>query len=371
MLTRLYVDNFRCLVNFEFRPGAKQLMLGSNGSGKSSVFDVLGCLRLFALGGVPAQQVFLPAFKTRWQSLSQQTFELDTRLAGQNYRYQLIVEVHDPPAIPRVLAETLQHEGKPIFEFLQGEVRLFDDQYQHKVSYPFDWFRSALATILPRADNAKITRFKSWLGRLIWVRIDPRAMMMGLTENEDQFLRVDFGNFANWYRHLSQENTQAIGVLRDSLRDVLDGFESMDLRSVGPRARLLKVLLKSPAGNGKLDEYEFHELSDGQRTLIGLYTLLHCALDRDTTVCIDEPDNFVALEEIQPWLMELLDRADDVGGQVLLISHHPELLNYMAPSYGVVFRREGAGPVRMEPFRPVAEKLLSPAEQVARGWDRG
>jgi len=41
MLTRLYIDNFRCFVNFEYRPARKQLILGGNGSGKLSLLDAL------------------------------------------------------------------------------------------------------------------------------------------------------------------------------------------------------------------------------------------------------------------------------------------------------------------------------------------
>ena len=48
MLERLYVTNYRCLVNFEFRPNSKQLLIGGNGSGKTTVLDVLALLRDFA-----------------------------------------------------------------------------------------------------------------------------------------------------------------------------------------------------------------------------------------------------------------------------------------------------------------------------------
>src|SRR5262245_60465425 len=51
MLKRIFADNFRALVNFELRPNHLSLLLGGNGSGKTSVFDVLGSLRdLIVLG---------------------------------------------------------------------------------------------------------------------------------------------------------------------------------------------------------------------------------------------------------------------------------------------------------------------------------
>ena len=44
----------------------------------------------------------------------------------------------------------------------------------------------------------------------------------------------------------------------------------------------------------------FSEVSEGQRALIALYMLVYCALTPDRTLLIDEPDNFIALAEIQP-----------------------------------------------------------------------
>ena len=50
MLTRIYIDNFRSFVNFEYRPERKQLLLGSNGSGKSSLLDAIRYLKRFIEG---------------------------------------------------------------------------------------------------------------------------------------------------------------------------------------------------------------------------------------------------------------------------------------------------------------------------------
>ena len=86
-------------------------------------------------------------------------------------------------------------------------------------------------------------------------------------------------------------------------------------------------------------------------------------------VIFDEPDNFVALRELQPWLGFLEDQLEQSQGQVFLISHHPELLNQLATEHGVVFRRLDSGWVKAEPFLAKRDGDLSPAELVARGWD--
>ena len=153
---------------------------------------------------------------------------------------------------------------------------------------------------------------------------------------------------------------------------MIDGFEGLDLKGPPSGTRLLQVAVRTGGdGKGKSQQYGFDELSDGQRALVGLYTLLHCALTDHSTLCIDEPDNFVALREIQPWLSDILDRSQENGSQVLLISHHPELLNQLATRNGIIIERTDAGPTRVRPFAPPDDWTLTPAEIIARGWELG
>ena len=50
MITRLYADNFRCLVAFDTRFDSFGVLCGPNGAGKSSVFDALELIRNLATG---------------------------------------------------------------------------------------------------------------------------------------------------------------------------------------------------------------------------------------------------------------------------------------------------------------------------------
>jgi len=103
--------------------------------------------------------------------------------------------------------------------------------------------------------------------------------------------------------------------------------------------------------------------------LIGLYMVLHFVIAKGQTVILDEPDNFVSLREIQPWLLAAEDAVEESKGQLILISHHPEIMNYWAREYGLLFSREENGHVRTKAYREVADTGLDPAETIARGWE--
>ena len=91
----------------------------------------------------------------------------------------------------------------------------------------------------------------------------------------------------------------------------------------------------------------------------------------DYTLCIDEPENFLALPEIQPWLRQLYDCCDEGKLQALLISHHPECINYLLASpIGYWFERQSNAPVRVRKIssEEADDSGLKISELIARGW---
>ncbi len=371
MLERIYVDNYRCMVNFECRFGPTQLVLGPNGGGKSTLFDVLALLRDFCIWGAQTDNMFAPYSRTRWQNIIEQRFELDVSGNDGLYSFHLVMDSWSNPPRPRIVTEEVIFSGKPVFRFSQGEVQLFNDRHEMKVKYPFDWHRSALATITERSENTKLSWFKRWLGNLLFISPDPRQMAV-LADKEIPAPAKDLSNFAAWYRHLRLESSDQ--ALISDLRDAIPGFESMDLKDAGLGNRFLMTTFaaEAPAGQAKQNfSFAFNELSDGQRVLIGLYAVLHFALKPGSTVFFDEPDNFVALKEIHPWLDKVLDRVEDEASntQVFVISHHPELLNRLAFAGGIVLDRPGGRHTRAQPFRDLLQTGLSPAELISRGWE--
>lgn len=370
MLTRVYLDNFRCFVNFEYRPKRKQLIIGANGSGKSSLLDALFFMRQFSAAGANADDFNILGQRTRWMNQRQQTCELEVTIDETRYVHRLVLEPIGDPARARVVVESVHLDGKPIFEFELGEVRLYNDRFEHKVTYPFDWHRSALATITPRNENQKLTKYRQWLGEFVCFRINP-FLITGRAESEDLYPKADLSNIAAWYRHLVQAYPKENAALHESLRAAIDGFSFLELTPAQENIRLL--LCEFAAGDGRESavKFAFGELSDGQRCLICLYTIMHFVLARGSTIMFDEPDNFISLREMQPWLNHLSEMIDDRKGQVFIISHHPEFINQWAPNFGVRFVRQGAGPVRVHDFHGDPDSCLSPSQLVARGWDNG
>ena len=66
MLKKLYVDNFRALVNSELQLGRRSLLMGSNGTGKSTFGDVLQRLQWLVFGQAKTDDVFTVETLTRW-----------------------------------------------------------------------------------------------------------------------------------------------------------------------------------------------------------------------------------------------------------------------------------------------------------------
>jgi predicted ATPase len=74
MIRRIYIDNYKCLVNFELQVDALTLILGANGAGKSAILDVLVALRQLLDGTVKVfdRDAFPGSTCTRWQAVNTQ-----------------------------------------------------------------------------------------------------------------------------------------------------------------------------------------------------------------------------------------------------------------------------------------------------------
>lgn len=375
MLEKLYVDNYKCLVNFELPLQELTLLLGPNGAGKTAVLDIVYALRRLLSGEVKvADSVAFPTSSlTRWQSRNLQVFEMQTQLASDTFEYRLEVEHERSTRKARIQLERLTAKARPLFECRLGEVQLYHDDHAEGPSFTVDWSESALARVAPRRDNSRLTRFLDFVRQITVCNISP-ADFRTESIREDPSLNRRADNFADWYRHVLQERPDLISPFTESLRQVIgNGFTGMRMERVGLDTRGLMAVFHEfdHSDNSSLYELRFDELSDGQRVLVALYGLVHFATLQATAYFVDEPENYVALPEIQPWLMAIADACGETLPQAVLCSHHPELIDYLGGDCGWLLERETSGVVTARrPERHFFEGGLKFSELIARGWER-
>ena len=367
MINEIYIDNFQCLTNFRINPGNFQLWLGDNGSGKTSVLDALRSVQRL-MRGEHVEDIFRYNSLTNWNTSRDQTFGFSLMINGETYKYKLIIEFFEKEDKQRIKYEELIWKNSTFFLFDGQEAHLYrinrySEETEEGASFHADWTRSVIPTIAQRDDNIPLIRFREELDKCLLINPVP-LVVKDAAASESRNLSEHAENFAQWYRHLLQEHP-AIGYgAKKLLEDVLPGFEQLSLRETGESRKLMATFRIQD----KDRYFDFRNISDGQRQLIVLYTVLE-ALRAGTfsTVLIDEPDNFVSMREIQPWLENLNDICDEHDRQALIISHHPEIVNNMARGAELWFSRQAGAHVVVKPFPKVAG--LTPAEAMARGWE--
>jgi predicted ATPase len=367
-IARLYVNNYRCFVNFELRPGRRSLLLGYNGTGKSSVFDVLHAIRDLVVWNEEAKEAFPNNTVTKFGGSSEQRFELDVETERGMMRYALLLAHNLEEQTVALVTEELTVDGKLLYRFAEGEVHLQDEDDKGglvKGTIPFAAHRSFLASFEPKTSSSPIAAFKSFVQYCWNLRLSP-VRIGALAPSESRGLLRDGSNFASYCRSSLQETPDLMQRAHEALRKIIPGFQHLRMQSAG-RAKVLVATFRYPGGSSY--DIDFDALSDGQKTLIVLYVIFYGEAHNMPVFCLDEPDNFVSVREIQPFLTELADLSDETGLQVLLISHSPEVIDYIGPSNAILLERPEGGHTRVGTLPTSGTLRLS--ELMARGWLSG
>lgn len=374
MFKRLYVDNYKSLVNFELPLDELTLLFGLNGVGKTSILEVIFALRQLLVGGarITDPHVFPQRTLTRWQRRDIQTIEVSLDLDGDSFSYRIEIEHYRKEKKSRIRLERLLTDRGPLFSYDKGEVQLYNDDHSKGPCFSFNngkWPESVLASIGPTTNNNRLTNFLRFIEQVVVCGIDPTSFKTE-SSTEDIFLEKNASNFAAWYRHLLQEQQDLVPEFVESIRDIIPGLKGIRLERIGLDTRALIAKFEK---NGTPYELRLDEISDGDRALTVLYSLIHLTKGQRYTLFLDEPDNFVALPEIQPWLIELSNCCGEDFPQAILCSHHPELIDYFGGDRGLLLDCENSGVTRARKLEEIGELAIDHtslrlSEIVARGW---
>lgn len=116
MLRCIYIDNYRCFHEFEILPESISLIVGANGTGKSSIFDVLHKIQQLVGGHASAAQLFDRSSCTRWRHDDVLRFELSLDNGQDRCDYRLTIGFKEGRQ-PVIFHESVQAQGASVYWF--------------------------------------------------------------------------------------------------------------------------------------------------------------------------------------------------------------------------------------------------------------
>ena len=350
MIRRLYVNNFRCLENFELPISGKSsaLLIGKNGAGKTTVGFALEILQRIARGTNRVGDLVKPKDLTRERVDVPMRFEIEVELDATIFEYVVAFEFPDGFKELRVFEEKLTVGGKPVYTREVAQVHLV--RTGQEANFLIDWHLVALPIVQLKSTNDPLFVFKRWLARMLILRPMP-SLIGGASEEPTLQPNLQVTDFAAWFTGLLTYAPAAYTKIDTYLKQVMPDLKDIKNLEVGKDSRNLVVQFSNHQGSITLP---FEDLSDGEKCFM-ICALVLAANDAfGTLFCFwDEPDNYLAPEEVGHFVLALR-KAFGSGGQFIATSHNPEaIVRFSGESTLVLYRKSHLEPTIARPLNEI------------------
>lgn len=322
MLQRLYVHNFRCLENFELslKDISSALLIGRNGSGKSTIASVLEILQSIGRGTNRVGQLIQPKDFASGRSDIPIRLELEVLLQAKLYKYTLALELPENFRELRVLEEQLLVAEEPVF--LRKEAQVTLTSQNRKAQFLVDWHLIALSVIQEQSETDPLHIFRTWLARMILLAPIP-SLITGDSRGQTLEPKRDGSNFGEWFSGLLSRYPAAYKELDKYLRAVMPDISDIQNELIGKDFKSMVVRFEKNHTNLNI---EFKDLSDGEKCFFLGAVVLAANKYYGPIFCFwDEPDNYLSLSEVGHFVVSLR-RSFQNNGQLLATSHNEEAI---------------------------------------------
>lgn len=360
MFKRIYVHNFRCLENFELDVGGKPsvLLIGKNGSGKSTVSFALALLQSIARGTnrvgrlVKPKDFFLGKTDKRAEDASTKPeeipmrFEVDVELEGILYQYRLALEFPEGFKELRVQSEHLVVNSQPIYSREHSKVSVARKGRGVAAEFMIDWHMIALPIIQEQSSNDPVAIFKQWLARSVIIAPIP-SLISGESSGETLEPDRHVENLGAWFAGLISHAPAAYATIDTYLKtNVLRDFWDIKNPIIAAESRNLIVQFRKERSNVSLP---FAALSDGEKSFFICALVLAASKAYGPIFCFwDEPDSHLSIDEVGHFVMALRSSFES-GGQILITSHNAEAIRRFSDENTLVlYRRSHMEPTRVK-----------------------
>lgn len=319
MIRRIYAHNFRCFENLDltFKEQSSVLILGKNGTGKSSLVSALRILQRIAKGENRIRQFLKLEDFAFHQTKRPVRLELSVELKGKLYEYSIAIELPEGFKEPRVRSESLTVDSEAIYSRKEAQVELGGT-----TSFLVDWHTVALPIVQVRGEQNPIEVFRSWVSRMVLIAPIP-SRITSESQEDSLYPDKDVANFADWFSGVLSEYPASYSVIEDFLNQTLPDFLDFQNKAMGESVK--KIIVRFQRGEDILP-LSLERLSDGEKIFFVCAVLLGANRYYGPTFCMwDEPDNFVSLAEVGNMIVALR-KSFKQSGQLFLTSHNPEAI---------------------------------------------
>lgn len=336
MIHRLYIHNFRCLENFTLDLAAhpSALLIGRNGSGKTTVVDALAVLQRICRGPNRVREVIAPRdFPWHRKDLPMR-FEADFSMGDRRFRYSVSFEWPQGFFEARISEESLSCDGQQIFSREGGQVDLTNG-----ATFGLDWHVFALPVINERPPSTLIQEVRSFFAGMILLSPVPQDItgfsQIPITEMDSRGVE-----YASCLRSLLQRKPKAYSALESFIRNVLPDFSSIENVERGQEGGSQLVVSFEHPETRRIFTLDFDDLSAGEKCYFLLAYIIAEQSVGQSVVCLwDEPDTHLSLSEVGQFIMSLRKIASR-GGQFIATTHHPEAIRRFSDENTFVLSRK-------------------------------
>ncbi len=347
-LLALHLKGYRPFRDLTAPFGSMEVIVGANGTGKSSLFEFLRFLRNSVYSEIPpeivsgsiGQRIFHVGGPERFEW----SLEVDT-----GHRVPLVYagELMGPIGRTRVTRESVKTK-RPLGDEYDGPYIFMDIQGgEGPVSDPEGGGLKRQAVKLQRPNQLALgTMTNPDLGALYrlrdyvrgWrfyssFRVDNQAIRRSVPIEQDPVLREDASNLSAMLFYLMTEHPGAFDALQSHLRLIVPGFKGLSVRARGGPGEVIAFWQEGHID----DELSLADLSDGILRLV-CWIVLAVQPDPPPLVCIDEPGQGVhprTLPTLAGLFQKLAERT-----QVLLATHSSFFLSQFTLAEVAVLRKE-------------------------------
>jgi len=348
MLTRFRVNNFRSLLNLEFRPQGVNLFIGPNNAGKT---NLCAALRFLGLSSEkPLNTAIDLTGGEAWnltnihlRDIHPVELEADCSIQFQgemlSFSYKLCLQMETPRSGSlRVVEERLLVSGGSfsntlLLENVAGQAKMLHEEgfvqkyanapYYANTKVPAD--TSMLCQLFDLDSNPRAVAFRRYLRSWAYYNLSPQALRQPEVSRGNRILQEDGINLSFLLQTLHNENPR----LERKLLELVQTIEpKLDFFSFSiPDPDHVYMFLEDKNGH----RLGTHSLSDGTIRFLALTYILLSAQQSLTDhgfaplILIEEPENGLYVGRLKPLLQQL--DLQGKSGQFIFTTHSPYFID--------------------------------------------